>query len=284
MAIPEEWATWIQLLVNELKSARRASGTIRLRKLTLARFARAHPHLTPLTVSRDDLLRYLGDNDWAPRYAQNVQTTFRMFFGMLRECGHRIDNPAARLPEIQIPRSVPRPCPDRAVVEMFAGTDDPTVLLAVRIATETGLRRGEIARIRRCDVEGDPGAFWLRAIGKGGHERTVPIADDLATALSTGEGAYVFPSLDRWGNSLAPHLSADTLGVLIAEALPDHWTVHTLRHRFATKAYDATKDIRAVQELLGHASPTTTAIYTRVANESLRVAAAAARVDMGAKA
>jgi integrase/recombinase XerD len=153
------------------------------------------------------------------------------------------------------------------------------ILLAVRIEAETGLRRAEIARIRRCDVEGDPGAFWLRVLGKGGHERTVPITDDLAAALIAGPGSYVFPSLDRWGNSLAPHISADALGVLIAEALPDKWTVHTLRHRFATKAYAATKDIRAVQELLGHASPTTTAIYAQVANESLRTAAMAAQLD-----
>jgi integrase len=283
MAIPDAWAPWIELLAAELKAARRSAGTIRLRRLGLARFARAHPHLDPMTVSRDDLLRYLGDNDWAPRYAQSTRTTFRVFFDMLRKAGHRIDDPAEGLPEIQIPRSVPRPCPDRAVVETFTRTDNPMVLLAVRIAAETGLRRAEIARIRRCDVEGDPGAFWLRVIGKGGHERTVPIADDLATALTAGPGSYVFPSLDRWGNTLAPHISADALGVLIAQALPDHWTVHTLRHRFATKAYEATKDIRAVQELLGHASPTTTAIYTRVANESLRVAAAAAGVDMGAK-
>jgi site-specific recombinase XerD len=116
----------------------------------------------------------------------------------------------------------------------------------------------------------------LRVIGKGGHERTVPISDELAAELVAVPGPYVFPAVDRWGNVIGPHITPHQLGKLIAAALPDNWTVHTLRHRFATKAYQATGDIRAVQELLGHASPVTTAIYTQVANESLRRAAMAA--------
>jgi integrase/recombinase XerD len=278
MAIPDAWAPWIEMLAAEMKAARRATGTIRLRRLCLARFARAHPHLDPMTTTRDDLLKYLGDDGWAPRYAHSVRTTFRVFFAMLRDQGHRDDDPAARLPDVATPRSVPRPCPDHAVAETFAATEDPAVCLALRVAVETGLRRGEIAQIRRSDVEGNRGAFWLRVTGKGGHVRTVPLSDELSAELLAGTGPYVFPSFDRWGNVIAPHMTPDQLGKLIAKALPDDWTAHTLRHRFATKAYAATRDIRAVQELLGHASPTTTAIYTQVANESLRHAAEAARM------
>jgi len=279
--IPEAWIPWIELMEAEMRAAHRSSSTIRLRRLSLARFARAHSHLDPLTVSRDDLVRYLGDDRWTPRYAQSMRSSLRMFFGILVNDGHRFDNPAAGLPEIQTPRSIPRPCPDQAAVEALAGTENPMVKLAIQVAVETGMRRMEIAAIRRDDVEGWPGAFWLRITGKGGHQRTLPVSDDLAAALTAGTTEYVFPSFDRWGNELARHISPHQLGKLIAAALPDRWTAHTLRHRFATKAYEASRDIRAVQELLGHASPTTTAIYTRVANESLRAAAAAARLDAG---
>nr|WP_324684669.1 tyrosine-type recombinase/integrase [Mycobacterium sp. 94-17] len=69
------------------------------------------------------------------------------------------------------------------------------------------------------------------------------------------------------------------LGKLITRALPGPWTTHTLRHRFATMAYQASSDLRAVQELLGHTSPVTTAIYTKVADEAMRRAAIAAVVQ-----
>lgn len=69
------------------------------------------------------------------------------------------------------------------------------------------------------------------------------------------------------------HLSARRVGELVAEALPGRWTAHTLRHRYATLAYQRTGDLRAVQELLGHAKPETTARYTLVAPPTLRAVA-----------
>jgi len=52
--------------------------------------------------------------------------------------------------------------------------------------------------------------------------------------------------------------------------LPGAWTGNTLRHRFATAAYGGTRDLRAVQELLGHTNPTTTARYTQASDAALR--------------
>ncbi len=75
-------------------------------------------------------------------------------------------------------------------------------------------------------------------------------------------------------------MTADRLGRLITEALPGEWTTHTLRHRFATLAYQADRDIRAVQELLGHASPVTTSIYTKIPDNAMRTAASAAHLQL----
>jgi integrase len=113
---------------------------------------------------------------------------------------------------------------------------------------------------------------------RGGHERTIPISDSLAEALLDRAAGYVFPSLDRWGKPLGTHLTSHHLGKLVAAALPGTWTTHALRHRFGTMAYQGTHDIRVVQELLGHASPITTAIYTKVDNEAMRRAVDAARL------
>lgn len=275
--VPPSWAPAIAALTAELLAARRSPGTIRTREKCLAKFAIAHPGSDPLTVTREDLIAYLSSDEWAPRYVHSIRTTFRVFFTLLVERELRIDNPAAKLPHVRVPRSLPRPCPDAAIREAYANADE-RVRLALRLAGEAGLRRAEVAGLRRSDVEGWAGAYSLRIIGKGGHERLVPIGDDLAADVLAKDTEYVFPSVDTWGNAIGPHLTPHHLGKLMSEALPDKWTAHTLRHRFGTKAYQRSSDIRAVQELLGHHSPATTAIYTEVSDDSRRRAAEAARI------
>lgn len=72
------------------------------------------------------------------------------------------------------------------------------------------------------------------------------------------------------------HLTAHHLGKVVSRWLPEGYTTHTLRHRAGTVAYARTHDLRAVQELLGHAKPETTAIYTEVAGSAIRAAMEAA--------
>lgn len=145
------------------------------------------------------------------------------------------------------------------------------------VTVETGLRRSEVARIHPDDVVGRPGDYRLHVVGKGQHERAVPITDDLTVRILSHRG-YLFARPD------GKPISARHLGRLISGALPGDWTTHTLRHRFATEAYRATNDLRAVQELLGHTSPVTTSIYTQVSSDAMRTAAAAARIPTQAVA
>jgi integrase len=63
---------------------------------------------------------------------------------------------------------------------------------------------------------------------------------------------------------------------LIADALPGDWTAHTLRHRFASRAYRGSRNLRAVQRLLGHESVLSTERYTAVDDDEIRAAAASA--------
>ena len=70
------------------------------------------------------------------------------------------------------------------------------------------------------------------------------------------------------------------VGKIVSRLLPDGWTTHTLRHRFASAAYRADRDIRAVQDLLGHADVRTTQIYTAIPDHARRRACSAASVAM----
>lgn len=281
--VPVLWQPWIDLFVAEQKAAKRTPRTIQTRCAHLGTFARRHPDLSPLDVTRTDLIYYFsGNEDWQPRTFHAVQSTFRLFFRLLAQDGHRRDDPARSLPTVRIPRSLPRPCPDEVVTKAVESISDPKVRLAVRMAAETGMRRVELTRARPIDVEGSRGDYRIHVLGKGGHERIVPISDELAGQLLAIRTEYVFPTRVRagWTSANTP-MSAKHLGKLITEALPGDWTAHTLRHRFGTVAYQASGDIRAVQELLGHASPTTTAIYTKITDDAMRRAATATHLSSG---
>ena len=173
----DSWAEFVALFVTEQQAAKHRPSSISLRVNHLMMLARSRPSLTPLTVTREDLTAYLSEHcDWSAQTAHSFRSTFRTFFKLMYDLGHRRDNPAQTLPAIRVPRGVPRPCPDHVVQQAFASAEDPRVRLAIRIAAETGMRRAEIAKLRKVDIEGDPGAYCVRIAGKGGHVRTVPSA------------------------------------------------------------------------------------------------------------
>lgn len=150
---------------------------------------------------------------------------------------------------------------------------DPRAVLAVRLGAFCGLRRGEVARCAREDLSRDLLGWSLRVVGKGGHVREVPVPDGLAVELLGMPAGWLFPSPYAAGPG---HLTPHHVSKLVSRALPAGVTMHMLRHRCATVAYAGTHDLRAVQELLGHSRPETTAGYIATPAESVRAAVAAA--------
>jgi integrase len=146
----------------------------------------------------------------------------------------------------------------------------------LRLAGEAGLRRAEVAQVHHRDLSAGLDGASLLVHGKGGKLRVVPISESLAAALRAAhtpgmpEDSWLFPT------GLGGHLSPDVVGRLVARALPDGWTMHTLRHRFGTRAYRGTRNLRAVQVLLGHESIATTERYTAVDDAEIRAAMIAA--------
>lgn len=268
--VPPDWTLPLDRYRAELRAAHRTDQTMETRLSHLTTFARTIV-TPPQCVTRDQLTAYIGRQGRGHRTAHGIRASLRDFFAFVKLQGFRDDDPTVDLPHIRQSRSRPRPCPDNAAYLALTETEDLRVRLAIRIMVETGIRRAEAAQLRPTDVVGDDGGHHaLHVTGKSGDERIVPITKDLADVIRSAPGDYIFPS------SAGGHLSPRHLGKVIAQALPGDWTAHTLRHRFATKAYAATRDIRAVQELLGHASPTTTAVYTAVSDQSMRAAAMAA--------
>lgn len=240
-----------------MRASGNPSSTRNLRLYHLQRVARAIPDV-PADVSTDQLVAFLAHPSWAPETRRSYRASLRAYFSWYAAAGHRVDNPAASLPAIKVPRGVPRPTPEQIILEAMS-TAEPRVVLMVRLAAELGLRRGEIAQLERRDLEPALWGHTLTVHGKGGHVRSLPVPNNLADAILAAPDGPLFPN-PKTGRPLTPH----HVGKLVSSALLEGWTCHTLRHRCATVAYDATRDLRAVQELLGHAKPETTARYTAV--------------------
>jgi integrase/recombinase XerC len=151
-------------------------------------------------------------------------------------------------------------------------------LAVLEILYGAGLRVGECCGLRRSDCDLDRGLVTV--LGKGAKVRRVPIGapavDALSTWLSRGRPALATPEspadavfLNRRGRVLTPR---DARRILERHPLPDGRAVHphALRHAYATHLLEGGADLRAVQELLGHADLATTQIYTHVTRDRLR--------------
>ena len=136
-----------------------------------------------------------------------------------------------------------------------------------------GLRISECARINARDIIGTRGNAALEVTGKGGKKRVVPIPEQvrrrLEVACSSNSEGWAFPNTQKGG-----HLTGHYLGKQVRPLLGDN-TFHSLRHRYGTRVYNATHDLLATQNLLGHASPRTTQAY--VAIDYTRLAAVASQ-------
>jgi integrase/recombinase XerC len=257
----EAWGIW-------LRAAGRPESTIGLRTYHVRRVMTG-VGTDPWSLTTEDLVMFLACTGWAAETRRSYRASLRSFYTWAQATGRRTDSPAALLPPVKVPRRVPRPTPDVFYREALLVADDRQRLM-IHLAAICGLRRGEIARVRREDVVPDLIGHSLRVLGKGGHERLVPMPAELARTVLALPVGWVFPS------PKAGHLTPHHVGKLVSRCLPEGWTTHTLRHRCATVAYASTRDLRAVQELLGHAKPETTALYTQVPKDAVRAAVMAA--------
>lgn len=264
--------TWITLLSAYSKFQRAAGHSSSTRKLRMV-YARTFAEFTshaPEAVELDELVEFLAAHpEWKPATRGVVVACLRNLFGWMHQSGRRTDDPSTRLPKVRVPRGLPRPCPDDFVRQAMS-LSAPRELLMIRLGSEAGLRCAEIAAVRGDCVSAALIGYALTVTGKGGRTRTIPISDSLAAAIQARGEGWCFPGRTDG------HLGPVHVGRLVAATLPDGWTTHTLRHRFASVAYGSERDIRAVQELLGHASVATTMIYTAIPDGAKRRAALAA--------
>ena len=242
--------------------------------------------LEPDSINREDLRLYLGRlirHGISKRSVERKLASLRSFFRYMVQIGRIVNDPAltlsaprkeALLPEFlredeisQALKSIP--CDsllglrDRAVLEMFYGT---------------GMRLSELSGLNLEDI--DLAAGTVRVTGKGNKQRILPIGRNAGKTID----AYLERRKDLNPLSLDRAVFLNYRGKRISnrgiQALVKKWlslisekkklSPHVLRHSFATHLLDRGADLKAIKELLGHASLSTTQIYTHLTMDRLK--------------
>lgn len=258
--IPASWAELVSDFERNLIASGCTVKTAELRRGWISIFAR-WVDASPFSVDETAVIDWSARQDWSQSTRRSAHQSVKAFYSWAIARG--LTNSVPIIPSVRKAAACPHPASDEAV-RLCLLSGDYRVRLAARLASELGLRRGEVACINtdRDVIETASGAALI-VHGKGNKTRIVPMPAAIAGELR-GYRGYVFPGKENG------HVSAAWLGKLVSRELPPGVTMHALRHRFTTRAYRATRDLVAVQKVLGHASPETTLVYLQIADESLR--------------
>jgi integrase/recombinase XerD len=235
------------------------------------------------------LRRFLADIPCGPLEPQTMRTyvlgfvergASAAYHGQLRAvlrffATHVLHEPslAEGLPAPRRERSLPTVLAIPEVRRLFAALVNPKHRLMAFLLYSSGIRVGELVRLRVFDLDAERNLVHVRR-GKGAKDRYTLYSDAAAQAV---ERYIAFAEPGDWlfeGARKGRPISARSVQKVIAAAgrragIRRRVTPHTLRHSFATHLLEQGVDVRYIQELLGHASPTTTQIYTHVTSRDL---------------
>ena len=238
-----------------------------------------------LSASPEDVRQFLAGGQWRPATRARKTAALRSFYQRAALVGLLSADPTGSLPGPRLESELPRTLSVEEVERLLAGPRGDPRGLRDRALLETlygaGLRASEALGLRLQDIDLDVG--FVRTVGKGDKERVVPLGRKAIEALRAynergrpllgGAGRIKAPEL--FLNDRGRRLSRQGLHLVIKKyarlaGLPSDVSAHTLRHSFATHLLEGGADLRAVQEMLGHADLSTTQIYTHVTSAHLQ--------------
>jgi len=285
----EEFLTWLSAergrSNNTIVAYRR---DLRLHVAWLRAQGRAIADVDEATITA--YVAWMRASERAPSSVARGLVAVRALYRFLADDGQLTVDPAAEVEVPRVPKGLPKPLSEADVTRLLDTVQgDDAIARRDRAILEvlygTGLRISELVGLGVADLDLEGGL--LRAFGKGSKERIVPIGryarEALAAYLSPAGRGELAP--DRWArrgdaeavflNKRGGTLSRQGAWQIVRSygdraGLGDRLSPHVLRHSCATHMLDHGADIRAVQELLGHASLSTTQIYTLVSTERLR--------------
>ncbi len=284
----EEFLSWL------VAEKGRAENTVAAYRRDLARYTlwldgRGR---TVLDVTHQDLVEFVAERRRDGSATSSVArqlAAIRMLHRYLAIEGVRADDPSTDLEGVKVPAGIPKPLTESQVVSLLDAVvvTEPVHrrdLALLELLYATGARISEAVGLSIGEIDVDAGL--VRLYGKGGKERIVPFGSSAGAALddwfSPSGRARLVP--DRWRrrddaeavflNLRGGRLSRQGAWNVVKHygrraGIEDHLSPHVLRHSCATHLLDHGADLRVVQEMLGHASISTTQVYTKVSQERL---------------
>ncbi len=239
-------------------------------------------------VRKNSIILYvlhLRERDYAPTTVARKAACLKSFFHFLVEEGIIKDDPAATLTSPRVERHLPRGISQEEVARLLAQPGESSTAKDLRdkalleLLYASGMRVSELVSLNLEDIDLALGS--VRCLGKGSKERLIPIHPEATQALERyleeGRPKLVGDEAERalFLNMRGSRLTRQGLWLIVKEqaqaaGLGDEVTPHTLRHSFAIHVLDGGLNLRQVQELLGHASISTTQVYTHIATDRLR--------------
>ncbi|MBQ3732839.1 MAG: site-specific tyrosine recombinase XerD [Bacteroidales bacterium] len=230
-------------------------------------------------------LKHLYESDFNARSQARIVSGMRAFYRYLIYARQREDDPTELLDAPKIGMHLPDVLTVEEIEKIFSVIDLSTPeghrnRAMVEVMYGCGLRVSELVTLRLSNLFFDDG--FIKVVGKGNKERLIPIGETAMKMVNLyvegkrkelkikkGEEDYVF--LNRRG----AHLTREMVFMLVkkwvaAAGIEKTVSPHTFRHSFATHLIEGGADLRAVQEMLGHESITTTEIYTHLDQDYLR--------------
>ncbi len=229
----------------------------------------------------------LNRRDYAKATVARKVAAVKSFCAFLLDHGDLTSNPTASIDSPRAPKPVPKPMSTQEVDSLLheplkydtsEATRDAAML---ELMYATGMRVTELVSLNLDSLHLSSDAAYVRCLGKGSKERTIPVYPQAVAALDRYL-EVARPALLK--NRTQPALFVNRRGERLTRQgfwlilrnyaksakLKTHVTPHTLRHSFATHMLRGGASVRDVQELLGHANVSTTQVYTQLADEHLR--------------
>ena len=241
----------------------------------------------PTAITEEDLLSFLEHiytSGFEPKTQARILSGIKGFYRFLLRKGYMEVNPTQLLERPKTGRSLPEVLSVEEV-DLLIGSIDLSQPLGhrnqamIEVLYGCGLRVSELVGLTFGQMHLDQ--HYVRVIGKGDKERMVPIGNSAIKSLNlylqqrklqdsaASEAAFVF--LSQRGRRLNREMVFQIVRKLAAQAgIQKEISPHTLRHSFATHLIQAGADLRAVQDMLGHESITTTELYTHLDRQYLR--------------
>ncbi len=252
----------------------------------------AERSISTMSVGPSELTEFVGDRRNSGAAASSIArqiAAIRMLHRFLAIEEIRPDDPTASMDGVRVPSGIPKPLTEAQVVSLLdavigAEPLDRRDRALLELLYATGARISEVVGLSMGDIDFDDAL--VRLFGKGSKERIVPYGSTAAAALDDwfapdGRPQFVPLKWKRRGdaeavflNQRGGRLSRQGAWLVIKKygqraGITEPLSPHVLRHSCATHLLDHGADLRIVQEMLGHASISTTQVYTKVSQERL---------------